>query len=155
MIKKAVFSTCRRYRYGLWRIWDDDKPMAMFIGLNPSTADETNDDPTMRRCISLSQSWGYGGLCMANLFACRSTDPEQLKTVDDPVGPENDFWIRKLSHEAPIVVAAWGNLGSFESRGEAVLRRVPQISCLAVNKSGQPRHPLHIPVRTVPRAYRQ
>ncbi|HHC7270859.1 TPA: DUF1643 domain-containing protein [Vibrio parahaemolyticus] len=67
MKKTAKLSDCRTYRYELWRIWDEQKPYAMFVGLNPSTADETEDDPTIRRCIYFAKSWGYGGLCMANL----------------------------------------------------------------------------------------
>jgi hypothetical protein len=81
MIKDAVLSECRTYRYALWRIWDQTVPYAMFIGLNPSTADESNDDPTLTRCMGFAKSWGYGGVCMANLFALRSTDPTALKTV--------------------------------------------------------------------------
>ena len=75
----AVFSDCRKYRYALWRVWDESKPVAVFIGLNPSTADEVNDDPTVKRCVNFAQEWGYGGLCMANLFAFMATDPEVLK----------------------------------------------------------------------------
>ncbi|GHX72979.1 hypothetical protein VCSRO16_3593 [Vibrio cholerae] len=73
MKNTAELSKCRKYRYALWRTWDSDKPFAMFIGLNPSTADEKNDDPTLRRCINFAKSWGYGGVCMANLFAFRAT----------------------------------------------------------------------------------
>jgi len=93
----AKFSTCRKYRYALWRIWDDSKPYAMIVGLNPSTADETKNDPTISRCINFSKDWGYGGLCMANLFAFRATKPSVLMSSNDPVGSANDDWLKKLS----------------------------------------------------------
>ena len=82
--KTATFSECRKYRYTLWRRWDGlfASGYAMFIGLNPSTADETNDDPTIRRCIGYARDWGYGGLCMTNLFAFRATLPKNMKAVD-------------------------------------------------------------------------
>ena len=106
MIKDAFLSKDGLYRYALWRVWDDSVPQAMFIGLNPSTAEESNDDKTLRRCISFSKAWGYGGVCMANLFAFRATDPDDMKLARDPVGPENDSWIIQLASEADIVVAA-------------------------------------------------
>lgn len=84
--RDAHLSPCRRYRYALWRRWGDG-PHAMFIGLNPSTADETADDPTIRRCIAFARAWGYGALCMANLFAYRATQPADMLAQDDPVGP--------------------------------------------------------------------
>lgn len=85
MKSDAELSKCRTYRYALWRTWDESKPFAMFVGLNPSTADELEDDPTIRRCINFSKLWGYGGLCMVNLFAYRATDPTALflVAVDD------------------------------------------------------------------------
>lgn len=73
----ANLSECRRYRFSLWRIWDEALPYALFIGLNPSTADETANDPTITRCINFAKDWGYGGIYMANLFAYRATDPSE------------------------------------------------------------------------------
>ena len=84
----AEFSPCRTYRYALWRWWDRSRPYAMFIGLNPSTADEVNNDPTVSRCIGYSRRWGYGGLCMTNIFAYRSTDPARMKAHSAPIGGE-------------------------------------------------------------------
>ena len=75
----AVFSDCRKYRYTLWRIWDGNKPLVMIIGLNPSTADETSNDPTITRCKNFARSWGYGGVLVANLFGCRATSPNELR----------------------------------------------------------------------------
>jgi hypothetical protein len=78
-------------------VWDESKAYALFIGLNPSTADEKEDDPTIKRCINYSKKWGYGGLCMVNLFAFRATDPSDLKAFHEPIGLENDKWIKRLA----------------------------------------------------------
>ena len=102
----AIFSVCRKYRYALWRSWDESKPYVMIIGLNPSTADETKDDPTITRCINFAKSWGYGGVCVTNLFAYRATVPSDMKASNEPIGTENDAWLYKLAREAAIIVAA-------------------------------------------------
>ena len=88
MKKNAKFSACRKYRYALWRTWDESKPYVMIIGLNPSTADENKNDPTITRCINFAKSWGYGGVCVTNLFAFRATVPSDMKTSNDPIGTE-------------------------------------------------------------------
>ena len=142
--KTANFSSCRKYRYSLSRIWDKQKKFVLFIGLNPSTADEEVDDPTIRRCSGYAQKWGYGGLIMVNLFAYRTTLPSNLKKVKYPVGRDNDKYIVKLSKKADITVAAWGNNGILYRRDKQVLSLVPSLMCLKVNKSGQPAHPLYL-----------
>ena len=88
----AKFSACRKYRYALWRTWDESKPNVMIIGLNPSTADENENDPTITRCINFAKSWGYGGVCVTNLFAYCATVPSDMKASNDPIGSENDSW---------------------------------------------------------------
>ena len=98
--KSATFSNCRKYRYALSRSWDEKKKIVLFIGLNPSTADEKKDDPTIRRCINYAQSWGFGGLQVANLFAYRATKPTKLRYVENPVGDDNDQQLIKLSKMA-------------------------------------------------------
>src|SRR5687768_16866498 len=103
----ARFSACRTYRFELWRIWDEDGPKLNVIGLNPSTADENLDDPTIRRCIGFARDWGFGGLVMTNLFAYRSTDPKGLAAVDDPVGPNNDYHL-EIAACSGTPLAAWG-----------------------------------------------
>ena len=115
----AQFSACRKYRYALWRNWDGSKPYAMIIGLNPSTADENENDPTITRCINFAKSWGYGSVCVTNLFAYCATVPSDLKASNDPIGTENDAWLYKLGKEAAIIVAAWGNDGSYLNRSGA------------------------------------
>ena len=142
--KTANFSSCRKYRYSLSRIWDKQKKFVLFIGLNPSTADEEVDDPTIRRCSGYAQKWGYGGFIMVNLFAYRTTLPSNLKKVKYPVGRDNDKYIVKLSKKADITVAAWGNNGNLYRRDKQVMSLVPNLMCLRVNKSGQPAHPLYL-----------
>ena len=141
--KSATFSNCRKYRYALSRSWDDKKKIVLFIGLNPSTADEKKDDPTIRRCINYAQSWGYGGLQVANLFAYRATKPVKLKNVENPVGDDNDQQLIKLSKMADLTVAAWGNEGVLFNRDKQVIKLIPNLMCLKINKSGQPAHPLY------------
>jgi hypothetical protein len=141
----ATFSKCRKYRYVLWRIWDDSKPYVMFIGLNPSTADETTNDPTITRTSSFARDWGYGGLCMVNLFAFRATQPSVLMAAKNPIGLKNDNWIIKLAETAGTVVAAWGNDGSYLGRSEKIIELIPNLQCLKMNKTGQPAHPLYQP----------
>jgi len=142
--KNATFSSFRTYRYSLSRIWDKKKKYVLFIGFNPSTADEEVDDPTIRRCVNYAKEWGYGGFMMVNLFAYRATLPSKLKKVKYPVGSENDKYIVTLSKKADITVAAWGNNGDFYSRDKEVLSLVPSLMCLKINKSGQPAHPLYL-----------
>jgi hypothetical protein len=122
----------------------------MFVGLNPSTADETSDDLTLTRCNNYAKSWGYGGVCMANLFAFRATEPSDMKASDDPIGAENNKWLKKLAKEAALVVAAWGNDGSYLERSEQVKELLPNLYCLKLNKSGEPAHPLYQAARLKP-----
>ena len=150
MIKNAVLSEDRKYRYALWRIWETDKPTVMFICLNPSKADEFNDDPTLIRCMNFAKSWGYGGVVTANLFAYRTTYPEELKKVECPVGFQNDRWLKSLAENAGLVIAGWGNLGRYMGRSKAVAEMIPDIYCLNKNKSGQPAHPLYQPKNLKP-----
>lgn len=140
----AKLSDCRKYRFALWRIWDEEKPYAMFIGLNPSTADEVENDPTITRCINYAKSWGYGGLCMANLFAFRATKPSDMMLFSDPIGSENNKWLEKLSASAGIIVAAWGNNGDHLNRSKEIRQLLPNLHCLKMNQSGEPAHPLFL-----------
>lgn len=143
MKNTAILSKCRKYRFALWRTWDDTKPYVMFIGLNPSTADERNDDPTLARCINYAKSWGFGGLCMANLFAYRATNPNDMKSATDPIGSKNNDWLVKLANEAGLIVAAWGNDGSYLGRSKQIKELLTNVYCLKLNKSGEPAHPLY------------
>ena len=142
--KNATFSNCRKYRYSLSRIWDKKKKLVLFIGLNPSTANEEVDDPTIRRCVNYVQNWGYGGLIMVNLFAYRVMLPSGLKKVKYPIGEDNDKYIMTLSKKADITIAAWGNNGNLYGRDKQVFDLIPNLMCLKLNKSGQPAHPLYL-----------
>jgi len=145
----AKFSRCRRWRYLLWRCWDEAKPVANFLMLNPSTADEFKLDPSCTRARNYAERWGFGALVVTNIFGWRSTDPAALKTVEDPVGRGNDAAIVKAAKEAKLVVCAWGNHGLHLERAErvtALLRRQNvKLSFLRMNGEGQPAHPLYLP----------
>lgn len=140
----AVLSRCRTYRYELWRQWGVGPP-CVFVGLNPSTADETSDDPTIRKCVAYAKRWGYGSLCMVNLFAFRATQPKDLRTAADPIGPENDATLRRVAKKAGIIIAAWGKHGSYLDRDKAVLSLLPVMRYyLKLNNDGSPAHPLYL-----------
>jgi hypothetical protein len=135
----------RQYRYSLWRTWDAGLPRVMFIGLNPSTADATLDDPTLVRCIGYARDWGYGGLYTTNLFAYRATDPRDMKSAPAPVGPDNDRVIGELAGRVDRVIAAWGNDGAWLGRADTVRAMLPELYYLRMNRAGQPAHPLYLP----------
>jgi hypothetical protein len=127
----------------LRRVWDETKPFVLFIGLNPSTADEKEEDNTSRICINYAKRWGYGGLLMGNLFAYRSTDQKALRSVPDPLGPDNDVWLGKLQSEADLVICAWTKSGKFIGRSQHVLSLLKNPHCLIQGKDGSPLHPLY------------
>ena len=149
----AVFSRCGQYRYVIWRCWDSNLPSVLFIGLNPSTANATNDDPTLRRFIDFALKWDYGSVYVVNLFAFRTTNPKRLFRVKNPVGPRNNVWIRKLIKRSSRVFVAWGNFGSYNERSDEVLKLIPEAYCLKINRSGQPSHPLYLPKSATPRLF--
>lgn len=152
--RTAAFSPCRNYRYSLLRRWGaPEQGYAMFIGLNPSTADEEADDPTIRRCMQYAKDWGYGALCMTNLFAFRATDPDMMKAHPEPVGPDTDAVLANLAGSAGVVVAAWGNHGSHRGRDQEVIKCMPQLHCLTVTKQGQPGHPLYLSKTLTPKRF--
>jgi hypothetical protein len=153
----AIFSPDDRYRYALWRLWDEDKGVLCIIGLNPSTADAVNNDPTVERCQRRARMMGYGGLRMANIFAYRATDPKRMLAAPDPVGPENDAAILQAAKDSALVVCAWGAHGAHLDRGRAVAKMLREagveLYCLGVTDGGQPFHPLYIPYVTLPRPW--
>lgn len=151
--KGAHFSQCRLYRYRLWRTWDASKLPLNVVGLNPSTADEATDDPTIRRCIQFAKDWGYGGLIMTNIFAFRATNPEVMKATIEPVGADNDQWLRESAAGAGLVLAAWGNHGGHLKRGDFVRAMLGNMRCFRVTSKGQPEHPLYQAKTAKPIAY--
>ena len=125
----------------------------MFIALNPSTADEVEDDNTVRRCIQFAKDWGYGALCMTNIFAFRATDPIVMKVHPEPIGRDTDAVLVALAKDAGVVVAAWGNHGLHRGRGLEVIALLPQLHCLKVTKAGQPSHPLYLSKALKPKLF--
>lgn len=181
--KKTQFSADRKYRYTLWREWNaedwqfDTSPdsiknrigFVQFIGLNPSTADETQDDPTIRRCVRFAKDWGYGAMCMTNIFAFRATDPEVMKVEKHPSseprsgpgGGRSDMnldWIRNIAGNAGIIVAAWGKHGGHNHQGQLVKQTLQGfnhvIHHLGLNGDGTPKHPLYLKATTKPQIWK-
>lgn len=154
----ARFSACRRWRTLLWRRWDEAKPAANFLMLNPSTADETVLDPTCARARDYTARWGYGALLVTNVFAWRATNPDEMKAALDPVGKGNDGAILRAARKSAIVVCAWGNHGAHLERSQAVLRLLRNagvaLHALRLNANGEPAHPLYLPGRLRPRPWR-
>jgi hypothetical protein len=144
----AVYSDCEAYRYDLTRVWDASGPKALFVMLNPSTATEYQNDPTVERCERRARTLGYGAFRVANIFAYRATDPKVMRGVADPVGPENDAAISNGAHWADRVICAWGSHGAHLNRGHAVetlLRGIEKpLWHLGLTQAGQPKHPLYI-----------
>lgn len=145
----AIFDVSKAYRYTLWRRWSSDHPQITFIMLNPGTADDQRNDPTIRRCIEFSKRWGFGSLEVVNLFAYRTSYPQDLLKVENPVGSENDrYLLRALEHSACLVVA-WGIHGTLLGRNSEVLKLLTSLQpeklhCLGFTKEGHPRHPLYL-----------
>ena len=142
----AVLSEDETYRYSLTRSWDPDADVLGWIMLNPSTADATEDDPTIRRCIGYAKEWGYGGIVVGNLFALRSPDPAKLSEHPEPIGPENDAHLKRIAEEAETVVAAWGTKGTLDGRDREVIDLLDtELLALNKTKNDHPNHPLYQP----------
>lgn len=137
----AKFSDDGNHRLLLWRIWNDKKPMIMFIGLNPSTADAQYDDPTIRRVKSIANHNGYGGVYMTNLFTFISTDPKQL-FIQEGNHADADFYLETTAKASSLIIAAWGNF-SVSGRDTEIMKMFRQMQALKINKNGSPKHPLY------------
>ncbi|GAJ17368.1 unnamed protein product, partial [marine sediment metagenome] len=145
---KASFSEDRRYRFTLYRRWAGSGQEILFICLNPSTADEDYNDPTVWRCVNFARDWGYRAVWLGNLFALVTTDPAKLYTptiyeVFDPVGRGNNLVLKKMAARCAKVVYAWGNHGHIANRGRHVVDMIGPAWCFGVNKTGEPKHPLY------------
>lgn len=154
----AVYSDCERYRYELTRTWDPAGRKALFVMLNPSTATEVQNDPTVERCERRARALGFGAFRVANIFAWRDTDPQKMRAAGDPVGPANDAAIRDGAHWADLVICAWGTHGTHLGRGPAVERLLRAtgrpLFHLGLTKAGHPRHPLYIGYDRQPEPWR-
>ncbi len=148
----AVYSDCEHYRYLLTRVWDETRPRALFVMLNPSTATEVQNDPTVERCERRARTLGFGAFRVTNIFAWRATDPKEMRAQPDPVGPENDAAIRAsvdwATGAGAKIVCAWGAHGAHLDRGAAVERLLRatgrELWHLGLTKAGAPKHPLYI-----------
>lgn len=155
----ACFSKDRVYRYWLSRRWSSAGGVANFVLLNPSTADEQRLDPTLRRCLGFAQRWGFGAMVVTNIFALRSTDPQGLRRVGDPVGPENDGHVLTQAERADLVIAGWGRHGALHGRGRAVAAMLSaelgagRVVCLGLTGAGDPKHPLYLAASERPRPF--
>jgi hypothetical protein len=148
----ATFSLCRVWRYDLWRSFGGEKSSVAFIGLNPSTADEKKNDPTVTRCIKYAQRWGYSKMHMLNLFGLRSTDPRELYklTKSDVIGFDNDSVIRSVCKDVSEIILCWGNHGRYLDRGRELFKILvkdgfaPKMRTLKITSVGHPGHPLYL-----------
>ncbi|MCC1491928.1 DUF1643 domain-containing protein [Cognatishimia sp. F0-27] len=148
---RAWYSACETYRYGLTRRWQADAPALLYIMLNPSTATEQRNDPTIERCQRRAQALGFGELRIANLFAFRATRPEDLRRAPDPVGPDNAEMIARLSKGAGMTLAAWGVHGALLDAGPKLAAALQgEVHHLGLTKNGHPRHPLYVSYKVQP-----
>ncbi len=148
MNNECTFSADRRHRYSLIHRINPllGDRLIMWIGLNPSTADESQLDPTLTRIRSFSEREGFDGFWMANLFGLRTPYPKEMMAANDPVGPGNDASLKLGAKRCGRIVAAWGNIGEYQDRAEAVAKLFPgkELWCLGTTKDGHPRHPLYV-----------
>lgn len=146
-VSEAVYSDCERYRYLLTRVWAAG-PKALFVMLNPSTATEVQNDPTVERCERRARVLGFGAFRVVNIFAFRATDPRVMRAEVDPVGPGNDAAIRESAVWADRIICAWGNHGLHLGRGAAVVTLLGGVGGdlwhLGLTGQDQPCHPLYI-----------
>lgn len=144
----AVYSDCELYRYTLSRVWDAHAKRVSFVMLNPSTATEVQNDPTVERCERRARALGFGAFQVTNIFAWRATDPRDMRAAVDPIGPANDQHILDAAHWADTVIAAWGTHGAHRERGPQVAAMLQQANVplyhLGLSKAGHPKHPLYI-----------
>lgn len=160
----TVFSPGREWRYTLERQLQPElgkhQPggLCVFVCLNPSTATESVDDPTVRRCIAYATAWGYTTLQVLNLFAWRATDPAELYRAADPVGPANDGWLTRVGQAADMLVCAWGVHGHYLERGQQVLELLRELGtepqALHLTADGSPGHPLYLNGNLKPKPYK-
>lgn len=150
----AVYSDCEAYRYALTREWSASGGRIAFVMLNPSTASELRNDPTIEGCERRARQMGAGAFQVVNLFAYRATDPRDLKAANAPLGPENDAVLRQAAEWADQVICGWGVHGAHQGRGPAVEAMLREggvdLYHLGLSKDGHPRHPLYRPYRQQP-----
>lgn len=153
----AVYSDCEAYRYSLTRVWDEAGERGLFVMLNPSTATEVQNDPTVERCERRSRALGYGAFRVLNIFAFRATDPRDMRRAEDPVGPDNDAALLQGLDWADRVICAWGTHGEHRGRGPEVAALLKgtgrELLHLGLSKAGHPKHPLYIGYKVQPQVW--
>lgn len=157
MLKDAVVSHFKTYRYQLWRIWDEKKPMVLFIGLNPSYADEAKEDPTSKKLRAFVESWEngkYGGFYVGNLFALVTPKPIELMKSKNPIGDDNDCHLLEMAKKCEKVICMWGENGILRSRDREVMNMFPILFCLEKSKENHPKHPLYLRADLTPIEYK-
>jgi len=143
----AIFDVNGRYRYSLRREWSTHHPRITFVLLNPSTADEQKNDPTVRRCMGFARAWKFGSMEVVNLFAYRATDYRELFKASEPIGAENNRFILQAIERSSTVVLGWGTRGTLLNRDRQVMSLLQgrnDLYCFGITKDGQPRHPLYV-----------
>ncbi len=157
MENEAIFDKHKKYRYLLTRYFETGNKTITFIMLNPSTADETLDDPTIRRCISFAKKLDVKKMQVVNLFAYRTPNVSVLKNAQEPIGEENNFYIENSAKESDIIILAWGNNGVYQNRAFIVKEMLKEfknkIYALKILKNGEPSHPLYLKKDIVPALY--
>ncbi len=148
ILKGAIFSEDRGYRYALWRVWNPNKPILVQIGLNPSDANEFKNDPTITRGIVRAAKIGFGGFIMGNLDAYVSTDPKALLNNDYAIGEFTDYYIKEMVKLSEKQLCGWGSFKGMTQRASEVYQMLPNPYCLGINKDGQPKHPLYVSYKT-------
>ncbi len=155
----AIYSDCMNYRYALTRVWQPSGRKALFVMLNPSTATEVQNDPTVERCERRARALGFGAFRVCNIFAWRATDPKEMRAQADAVGPENDAAITESCTWADSIICAWGTHGEHLNRGanvETLMRNTNRpLHHLGLTKAGHPKHPLYIGYKVQPVAWMQ
>ncbi|MCT4558126.1 MAG: DUF1643 domain-containing protein [Pelagimonas sp.] len=151
---RALYSPCERYRYGLERIWDETRPWVTYVMLNPSTATELRNDPTIERCQRRAVQLGFGAMRIANLFAFRATHPKDLKRAEDPEGPENTALLHRWTQGSAMTIAGWGAHGDLLGQGRRVAPVLDgDVRHLGLTKAGHPRHPLYVSYAVSPQTW--
>lgn len=149
-LNRTVISPCNKYRYLLVRNWDKTKPKVLFIGLNPSTATSSVNDPTVLKLKAWCKHFGYGGYKLINIYAYRATNKRMLKLVPDPVGPENDKYFEAFKNH-PDVMFMWGSSEFVDNdRVKSIAEMFGNARCFGHSIGGQPKHPLFLSTLTRP-----
>lgn len=151
IMSNAIYSDCGNYRYVLTREWDESKKRVMFIALNPSTATELKNDPTVARIMNYAKDWGYGGASVCNVFGYRATDPKNMKAQKYPTGPDNDSLILEEAKNCDKVIACWGNHALHMNRARELRPKLGELYCLGTNSNGEPKHPLYLKKNLIPK----